>query len=82
MVHKLMFWIAAAIVAATLLPTSAGAAPYRVVRWHGMEFCQVWNYALGAPAGWYDVLSIPSATFHEARRTQHWLWHTGFCPNR
>ena len=81
MMRKLILAASAAALAASLLPATADAAPYRVVRWHGVPFCQVWNYGISAPVGSYDVVSRPKATFYAAARKKHRLWHRGICPN-
>jgi hypothetical protein len=81
MVRKLILAAAATAVVASLLPAPAGANPYRVVRWHGSNFCQVWNYGVSTPWGWYDIVSYPKATFNDALQTQQRFWHKGLCIN-
>lgn len=73
--------LAAALAAATIgfAAATADAAPYRVVRWAGSGFCQVWDYGISTPFGLYKVVSRPKATIARALHTKHWLLRKHRC---
>lgn len=79
MFRKWMFAAALAAAAASAVPVTADAAPYRVVRWAGSGFCQVWDYGVSYPVGIYTVMSGPKASIHRAMHARHRLLHHGGC---
>ena len=81
MIRKSMLLLAAILLAASVMPNGADASPYRVIRWHGTNWCQVWDYGFSHPVGWYDVMSKRKGAFEAAARKQHRLWRKGRCPN-
>lgn len=67
--------LAAALAAATMgfTAATADAAPYRVIRWAGTGYCQVWDYGVSRPFGVYKVMNRPKSTMSRALRTKCWL---------
>jgi hypothetical protein len=71
--RKLPLAAAAALVAASLLPASANAAPYQVLRWKGITMCQVWDHGISRPIGGFTAMSKPTKSFNAAMKTRNAL---------
>jgi hypothetical protein len=78
---NLMLCAAAGLAAVGFLATSPAEASYKVIKWDGNNFCQVWDYGLPTrpfPAD-YRVMTKSLAGFDAALSAKERLRHRGHC---
>ena len=78
---KLILYAAAGIVAAGFLATTPAQASYRVIKWDGSHFCQVWDYGFPTrpfPAD-YHVMTKSLPSFDAALSAKARLRKHGHC---
>jgi hypothetical protein len=78
---NLILCAAAGLVASGILATSPAQAAYKVIKWDGNNFCQIWNYGLPTrpfPAD-YRVMTKSLASFDAALSAKERLRHRGRC---
>ncbi len=72
---------AAGLVAAGFLATSPAQASYKVIKWDGNNFCQIWDYGLPTrpfPAD-YRVMTKSLASFDAALSVKERMLRRGHC---
>ena len=81
--RRLTALCAASAVALSAIATvsTAQAAPYHLIKWSGVEACQIWDNGVASkpwPDG-YKVVSKPIATFDGALAVKTSLMKKGVC---
>jgi len=71
----------AVALSALAVTTSAQAAPYHIIKWSGIEACQIWDNGVPTkpePSN-YTSVSKPVPTFEAALAIKAGLLKTGVC---
>lgn len=65
---------------ALAVTNSASAAPYHLIKWSGIDACQIWDNGIGKPMpGNYVPVSKPVPTFEAALAVKAGLMKKGVC---
>ena len=76
-----MLCVASCLAVTALAATSPAEASYKVIRWDGNGFCQIWdNSAMTKPfPSDYRTVSKSMPTFLDAMATKDHLWRANVC---
>ena len=71
----------AVALSALVLTSPAQAAPYHIIKWSGIEACQIWDNGVPTKpvASNYTPVSKPVPTFEAALAVKAGLLKTGVC---
>lgn len=72
---------ASVALSALAVTSSANAAPYHIIKWSGIEACQIWDNGIpGTPIpSTYKAVSKPVPTFDAALAVKAGLLKKGVC---
>jgi hypothetical protein len=76
-----ILYAAAGLVASGAAAASPAEASYRVIKWDGTNFCQIWDYGLPTrpfPAD-YRIMTKRLRSFEAALSAKERLWRHGHC---